>query len=94
MSKKMSCPECRAKIDGHIPNKVLDSYIEKFIENFVPKDFQDSRKILVEDRKRKMNERRAERAQPLHYGQDTQGSINCNFKLRAKKINICHVENY
>ena len=58
MSKKMDCPECRAKINVHIPNKALDSYIEKFIENFVPKQFQEQRKSLLEERKKKMEERK------------------------------------
>ena len=57
MSKKMDCPECRAKINCHLPNKALDSYIEKFIENFVPKEFQEQRKALLEERKKKMDDR-------------------------------------
>ena len=54
MGKKMNCPECRAKISQRIPNKVLDSYISKFIENFVPTQFQEARKALVEERRTKM----------------------------------------
>ena len=57
MTKKMNCPECRAKIESHIPNKVLDSYIDKFIENYVPKGFQVARKVLLEERKKKMDDR-------------------------------------
>lgn len=56
MNKKMNCPECRAKISKPIPNKVLDSYIAKFVESFVPKQFQDARKSLVEERRNKMLE--------------------------------------
>ena len=82
MGKKMNCPECRAKIDGHTPNKVLDSYIDKFVENFVPKDFQDARKILLEERKKKMNERNGERGQAAN----TQG-----YRGNVKSI-ICKAE--
>ena len=57
MSKKMNCPECRAKINSHVANKVLDSYIEKFVENFVPKKSQEARKALLEERKKKMEAR-------------------------------------
>ena len=56
MGKKMNCPECRAKISKPIQNKVLDSYIAKFIENFVPKQFQEARKALLDERKNKMEE--------------------------------------
>ncbi len=57
MSKKMDCPECRAKITCQFANKALDSYIEKFIENFCPKQFQEQRKALLDERKKKMDER-------------------------------------
>ena len=55
MGKKMNCPECRSKISKRIPNQILDSYIEKFIESFAPKQFQTARKTLVDERKRKMS---------------------------------------
>ena len=84
MVKKMNCPECRAQIRNHLPNKVLDSYIEKFIENFVPNDFQVTRKMLLEERKAKMDSRTVENLPPTSH-RGVGGSSKCIIS------NQCHI---
>lgn len=73
MAKEMSCPECRTQIKNYMPNKVLESYIEKFIESFVPNDFQATRKVLLEERKKKLNRRSPDKLPPTVYDRVREG---------------------
>ena len=46
-------------VTGLIPCKAMDSYISSFVESFVPKDYQNSRKVLIDSRsknKRQMDQ--------------------------------------
>ena len=77
MAKKMNCPECRAQIKNHLPNKVLDSYIEKFVENFAPSSFQVTRKMLLDDRKRKLDGRTPVSSVEVQRKNGARGNIKC-----------------
>ena len=55
--KKRNCPICRSSITNQVHTKVLDDFIEKFVDGFVPEAFKNSRKELLEDRKRKKESR-------------------------------------
>jgi len=48
-----NCPECRMQVTGLIPCKAIDSYISSFVESFVPKDYQNARKVLIDSRSKK-----------------------------------------
>lgn len=54
-----TCPICRSDIIMTSPNQVMDSFIEKFIDNFFPEDAKRSRAELVADRKVKKEAREA-----------------------------------
>ena len=41
------------KVTGLIPCKAIDSYISRFVESFVPKDYQNSRTVLIDSRSKK-----------------------------------------
>ena len=41
------------KVTGLIPCKAIDSYISSFVESFVPKDYQNARKVLIDSRSKK-----------------------------------------
>ena len=41
------------QVTGLIPCKAIDSYISSFVESFVPKDYQNSRKVLIDSRSKK-----------------------------------------
>jgi hypothetical protein len=43
------------------PNQVMDSFIEKFIDNFFPDDAKKARAELIADRKAKKEQREANR---------------------------------
>lgn len=51
---KKECPQCRAAITTHMRSIVLDSYIDKMVEQFSD-DMKTRRQELVEDRKSKLN---------------------------------------
>ena len=55
--KKRNCPICRSLITNQVHTKVLDDFIEKFVDGFVPEAFKNTRKELLEDRKRKKESR-------------------------------------
>ena len=55
--KKRNCPICRSSITNQAHTKVLDDFIEKFVDGFVPEAFKNTRKELLEDRKRKKESR-------------------------------------
>ncbi|KAL4238164.1 E3 ubiquitin-protein ligase rnf8 [Mactra antiquata] len=52
MKVKKECPQCRTAITTHMRSIVLDSYIEKMVEQFSD-ELKESRRLLVEDRKSK-----------------------------------------
>ena len=41
------------KVTELIPCKAIESYISSFVESFVPKDYQNSRKVLIDSRSKK-----------------------------------------
>ena len=41
------------QVTGLIPCKAIDSYISSFVESFVPKDYQNARKVLIDSRSKK-----------------------------------------
>lgn len=51
MKVKKECPQCRAAITTHMRSIVLDSYIEKMVEQF-SEEKKTQRKELVEERKK------------------------------------------
>merc|ERR1719219_860813 len=57
-----TCPICRSEIIITCPNQVMDSFIEKFIDNFFPDDTKKARLELIADRKAKKESREAKRA--------------------------------
>jgi len=57
-----TCPICRSEIIMTSPNQVMDSFIEKFIDNFFPDDAKKARVELVAERKAKKEAREAKRA--------------------------------
>ena len=44
------------QVTGLIPCKAIDSYISSFVESFVPKDYQNSRKVLIDSRSKKKHQ--------------------------------------
>jgi len=56
-----TCPICRSDIIMTSPNQVMDSFIEKFIDNFFPDDAKKARAELIADRKAKKEQREANR---------------------------------
>ena len=50
MAVKQECPVCRARITSHLCSLVLDSYIDRMVEQ-LSDDLKASRKALVEERK-------------------------------------------
>merc|ERR1719219_893716 len=56
-----TCPICRSEIIMTSPNQVMDSFIEKFIDNFFPDDAKKARVELIADRKAKKESREAKR---------------------------------
>ena len=57
-----TCPICRSEIILTSPNQVMDSFIEKFVDNFFPDDAKKARVELIADRKAKKESREAKRA--------------------------------
>ena len=51
------------QVTGLIPCKAIDSYISSFVESFVPKDYQNSRKALIDSRSKKKRQRDQEGGQ-------------------------------
>jgi hypothetical protein len=58
-----TCPICRADIILVVPNQALDSYVDKFVDNFFPEDSKITRLELLAERKIKKEQR----------GQDQEG---------------------
>jgi len=56
-----TCPICRSEIIVTSPNQVMDSFIEKFVDNFFPDDAKKARVELIADRKAKKESREAKR---------------------------------
>lgn len=52
MKVKKECPQCRAAITTHMRSIVLDSYIDKMVEQ-LSEEKKTQRKELVEERKSK-----------------------------------------
>merc|ERR1712141_228264 len=57
---KKSCPLCRTQVTGTFPCKAIDAYVSKFVETFASKDYQNSRKALIDqvDRKSRSSDER------------------------------------
>jgi len=53
METKKSCPLCRTQVTATFSCKAIDSYVSKFIETFASKDYQNSRKALIDQVDRK-----------------------------------------
>lgn len=58
-----NCPICRADIVMVAPNQTVDSYVDKFVDNFFPDDAKRNREELLNERKRKREERMAKAAE-------------------------------
>ena len=56
MSYNIKLMRIECSYDYHTLKHCGDSYIAKFVESFVPKQFQEARKSLVEERRNKMLE--------------------------------------
>jgi len=54
-----TCPICRSDIIITCSNQVMDSFIEKFVDNFFPDDAKKARNELIADRKAKKDAREA-----------------------------------
>merc|ERR1719510_2665553 len=48
METKKSCPLCRTQVTATFSCKAIDSYVSKFVETFASKDYQNSRKALID----------------------------------------------
>ena len=75
-TKKKNCPICRTSIKGQVNTKVLDDFIEKIVDVFVPESFKKSRKVLLEERKQSQELRKQRKNERLNRGAFQSSPLN------------------
>lgn len=81
--KKRNCPICRASITSQHHTKVVDDYIDKFVDGFAPDTFKTARKELLEEHKRK-GDLRKQRKRERRNRRERHDRLNRDFSSDAE----------